>query len=110
MALLKAALVDRSGENATLTIHRLVQTAVMRRLSLEERLRYFDCVVTLLSNGFPNSWNKVTGHQFIAWEKCEQCLPHVNFLIMQSKKYHLHSSNPETFAELIFRCCWQVLS
>ncbi len=78
----------------------------MKRLSPEERVVYFDHVILLLSGGFPNSWNTVTGHQFKAWGKCEKCLPHVSFLIAQSKKYSLRASDSNEFAELILRCCW----
>lgn len=107
-ALLKAGLIDRSSEDATLAVHRLVQAAVMKRLSPPERLRYFNRVVKLLSNGFPNTWNTVTSHQFSSWAKCERCLPHVNFLIVQSNRYKLIPTNPAEFTELILRCCWQV--
>lgn len=107
-ALLKAGLIDRYSEDATLAVHRLVQAAVMKRLSLPERQRYFNRVVKLLSNGFPNTWNTVTSHQFSSWAKCERCLPHVNFLIVQSNRYKLISTNPAEFTELILRCCWQV--
>jgi hypothetical protein len=107
--LLKAALIDRCSENDSLTIHRLVQSAVMKRLTPEERSKYFDVAIKILSNGFPNTWNTVTSHQFTAWAKCEQCLPHVNFLIVQSQKYGLKATDLNTFSELILRCCWCVL-
>jgi len=107
--LLKAALIDRSSETESLTIHRLVQAAVMRRLTEDEKVEYFDVAITILSNGFPNTWNTVTSHQFTAWAKCELCLPHVNFLIEQSKKYCLKARDPKKFSELILRCCWCVL-
>jgi hypothetical protein len=106
--LLKAALIDRSSETESLTIHRLIQAAVMKRLTPNERVNYFDAAITILSYGFPNTWNMVTSHQFTAWAKCEQCLPHVNFLIEQSKKYNLKASDPKKFSELILRCCWCV--
>ena len=105
-ALLKGALIDRSSEDETLTVHRLIQAAVMKRLSSQERMMYFDHVILLLSNGFPNTWNTVTSHQFKAWGQCEKCLPHVSFLIAQSKKYSLRASDSKKFAELILRCCW----
>jgi hypothetical protein len=107
--LLKAALIDRSSEAESLTMHRLVQAAVMRRLTKEEKIDYFDVAITILSNGFPNTWNTVTSHQFTAWAKCELCLPHVNFLIEKTKKHSLKASDPKMFSELILRCCWCVL-
>ena len=96
--LLKSALIDRLYNDKSLSVHRLVQEAVMRRLSAVDRVKYFDRVTTLLSNGFPNSWNTVTSHQFTAWAKCEIFLPHVNFLMKQSEKLRIESqtqvSNP----------------
>ncbi|KAI9846534.1 MAG: hypothetical protein M1837_003955 [Sclerophora amabilis] len=106
-SLLRAALIDRYSEDATLAVHRLVQVAVMKRLSPEEKVKHFDQAITLLSNGFPNTWNTVTSHQFTAWTKCELCLPHVNFLIGQSKRYKLHPSNSKKFAELLFRYLYE---
>ena len=106
--LLKAGLIDKSSENATLSVHRLVQAAVVKRLSPLERLTYFDRTVKLLSNGFPNTWNTVTSHQISSWAKCELCLPHVNFLIVQCNRYRLSPTDPAPFTELILRCCWHV--
>ena len=106
--LLKAALIDRSSETESLTIHRLIQATVMKRLTPNERIEYFDAAITILSYGFPNTWNTVTSHQFTAWAKCELCLPHVNFLIEQSRKNNLKASDPKKFSELILRCCWYV--
>ncbi|KAI9794605.1 MAG: hypothetical protein M1816_004492 [Peltula sp. TS41687] len=104
--LLRAALIDRNSDNATLTIHRLVQAAILKRLSTAEKVKYYDYAITMLSNGFPNTWNTVTSHQFTAWTKCEKCLPHVIFLVAQAERYQLHPTEPEAYAELIFRCCW----
>lgn len=81
----------------------------MRRLTQEEKNNFFNVAITILSNGFPNTWNTVTSHQFTAWAKCEMCLPHVNFLIEQTTKYSLKATDPRMFSELILRCCWCVL-
>lgn len=107
-ALLKTGLIDRFSEDTTLAVHRLVQAAVMKRLSHVEKLTYFNRVVKLLSYGFPNTWNTVTSHQFSSWAKCERCLPHVNYLIVQSNRYNLTPTDPAEFTELILRCCWYV--
>lgn len=75
-------------------------------MSSEERVVYFEHAVELLSYGFPNTMNTVTSHQSTTWEKCERCLPHANFLIVQSNKHHLRASDPVMYADLILRCCW----
>ncbi|KAL2351517.1 hypothetical protein BJ546DRAFT_1029279 [Cryomyces antarcticus] len=106
--LFRAALLDRKGGERTLAVHRLVQAAVIVELTAEDRIKFFNYAVTLLSNGFPNSWNTVTSHQFTAWAKCELCLPHVGSLISRFLGYKLQSSDSRAFAELIFRCCWYV--
>ena len=105
---MKAGLIDRFSKDAMLAAHRLVQSAVMERLSPLEKLKYFNHVVKLLGNGFPNTWNTVTSHQFSSWAKCERCLPHVNFLIVQSNRYKLTPTDPAEYTELILRCCWHV--
>ncbi|EWC47543.1 hypothetical protein DRE_03163 [Drechslerella stenobrocha 248] len=104
--LLRSALVDRCYETGTLSIHRLVQEAVIRTLAEPERTRFVDCTITLLSNSFPNSWGVVAGHQYPAWDKYEICLPHVIFLIQQCERWNIQPSDPKAFSELIFRMAW----
>jgi len=104
--LLKAALIDRSAESATLSIHRLVQATIMNRLSTQERTTYFDLVVRLLGKSFPDSWRSGPGYTYSSWDKCEMCLPHVEFIVQQAEKYKLRASEPLHFAELLLRCSW----
>ncbi|KAK6527448.1 hypothetical protein TWF694_004437 [Orbilia ellipsospora] len=105
--LLRSALVDRFYETGTLSIHRLVQEAIVRRLSSSGlNGKYIDAVIILLSNGFPNSWNTVTSHQFTAWSKCEICLPHVSFLMKQCERLKVKPSDSKAYCELIFRTAW----
>lgn len=107
--LLRAALIERSADDASLSIHRLVQAAVMTRLSAAEKVEFVDKVIHVLGKGFPDTWREDVGHQFKAWSRCEKCLPHVSFLVKQCSKYKLHPSDPEAFAELILRCCWYIV-
>ena len=104
--LLRAALIDRSSEEETLSVHRLIQTAVMNRLDLEEQVTYFDRCIKMLSNSFPNTWNAVTSHQFSNWSKYEKCLPHVMSLMRLSQKHNLPAGDPKLYAELVLRCSW----
>lgn len=105
-ALVRSSLVNRSSAYKALSVHRLVQVAVFTRLSKIERNFLLDSTITLLSNGFPNTWKKTghhQGHSWASWETCGEVLPHVNRLMELVKQYKLNASDPELFAELIFR-------
>ena len=78
----------------------------MSQLSAEEKARLCRHVIALLLSGFPNTWESDVGHQYSAWQACERCLPHVNFLVKQVKKWKLELKTPQTFADLVLRCCW----
>jgi len=103
---LRTALIDKSIEDAVLSIHRLVQASVIRRLTESDRSKYFDATVRMLSWGFPDTWSQDIGHQFQAWTKCDKCLPHVNHLAKQAKKYKISSQNVQLYGELLLRCSW----
>ena len=104
--LLRVALIDKTMEDASLSVHRLVQAAVIRRCTKEDQSKYFDVVVRILSWGFPETWSEDVGHQFQAWAKCEMCLRHVNHLVKQAKRYKILSQNPQDYGELLLRCSW----
>ena len=78
----------------------------MNRLSPGERTEMLDQVIRLLLGGFPNTWQSDVGHQFSAWKACEMCLPHVKFLVVQVSKWDVRPSDPQSFADLVLRCCW----
>ncbi|MCJ1404908.1 hypothetical protein MMC11_008134 [Xylographa trunciseda] len=103
--LLRGALIERF-DDATISIHRLIQSAVLTRLSTEEKTKFSSYAVKLLLQGFPNTWETDVGHQFSAWKLCEMCLPHVNFLVSQVRKWKLMLVDPQSFADLVLRCCW----
>ncbi|KAI0024434.1 P-loop containing nucleoside triphosphate hydrolase protein [Xylariomycetidae sp. FL0641] len=104
--LLQAALINKAIEQPVLSVHRLVQSAAIRRLSKLERPKYFDTAVQLLSWGFPDTWSKDVGHQIDAWKKCEKCLPHIDHLSKLIKQHSIQSSDMEKYAELLLRCSW----
>lgn len=87
-------------------MHRLVQDAVIARLSPAERTVTLDAAIVLLGQGFENTWNKVTNHQFSAWEKCEVRVPHIKALISKSQKLGCRATDAKAFAELVFRFAW----
>ena len=105
-ALLQSTLINKSSEASFLSVHRLLQAAVMRRLSPQAKAGYFDLVIIFLCWGFPDTFSKDIGHQHQSWEKCEMCLPHVDHIVKLQERYSIVSSNTETFAQLLLRCCW----
>ncbi|KAI1802970.1 hypothetical protein F4811DRAFT_554356 [Daldinia bambusicola] len=107
-SLLQAALINKAMDQPVVTVHRLVQSAAIRRLPNSDRPRYFDAVIQLLSWGFPDTWSKDVGHQIDAWKKCEKCLPHIGHIAKLSKKHNIQPGNTQLYAELLLRCSWQV--
>ncbi|KAI9725809.1 MAG: hypothetical protein M1828_002438 [Chrysothrix sp. TS-e1954] len=105
-ALLRTALIEKDQESGVLSIHRLVQAAVMRRLSIPERTERFDTVTRLLTWGFPDRWSQDDGHQRKTWSRCERCLPHVLRLAHNVTEYKIQTSDSQAYAELLLRCCW----
>ncbi|KAL8915671.1 MAG: hypothetical protein Q9172_006778 [Xanthocarpia lactea] len=105
-ALLQSTLINKSSEAGFLSVHRLLQAAVMRKLSSEAKVRYFDAVIGFLCWGFPDTFSKDIGHQHQSWGKCEMCLPHVDHIIKFQERYSISSSKTETYAQMLLRCCW----
>ncbi|KAI9853128.1 MAG: hypothetical protein M1824_001541 [Vezdaea acicularis] len=112
-SLLKLSLLNRSSSQKTLSLHRLVQTAIFCRLSNKEATSFFNITVQLLSSSFPNTWREKghqQGHGWQTWETCKEILPHVQRLIELAKKHKLEANSTE-FAELIFRAgtyLWEI--
>ena len=104
--LLQVALINKNSNTGIISVHRLVQAAVMRRLSDEERSKCFSAVIEILTWGFPNTWSEDVGHQHQSWEISEKCLPHVLHLVQQKEQYRLAPNDPDIFAQLLLRCCW----
>lgn len=98
--------MDKSIEDAILSVHRLVQSAVIRRLTEGAQSNYFDVVVRILSWGFPDTWSEDIGHQFQSWTKCDKCLPHVDHLVKQAKRYNVSPHEVQLYGELLLRCSW----
>jgi hypothetical protein len=104
--LLKSCLIDKNAQNGIISIHRLMQAAVISNQTDFEKERYLKAVICVLSWSFPDTWSEDVGHQFQAWSKCEKCLPHVHYLIAQQRKYKIGLSNPQQYGELLLRCSW----
>lgn len=107
-ALLQAALIDKHATNQYLSIHRLVQAAVMRRASPFLRVKYLDAAIQILRHIFSQSPSDVVSF-LVAWTHerwvlHERCLPHVLHLIKQCKKYDIRPSNTEDLLQLLTPC------
>lgn len=108
--LLKRSLLQRDETDSSLSMHRLVQFAILESLSPQERATILDDAITILSHGFENSWNVVTTHQFENWRHFELRTAHVQALINKSQQFKVVPENSAAFSELIFRCAWCVSS
>ena len=104
--LLQGTLINKNSDAGFLSVHRLLQAAIMRKLSTEVRVGYFDAVVGFLCWGFPDTFSKDIGHQHQSWEICEKCLPHVDHVVTVQERYSIVSSDMEAFSQLLLRCCW----
>ncbi len=106
--LLRVALVNRAASDAVLSIHRLVQSAALRRVDELELTRHLDVAVHILSLGFPSHSGEDIGHQIGAWKRCEKVLPHVYHLVEVVKRPRMRPGDRQKYAELLLRCSWWV--
>ncbi len=106
--LLRAALIEKSIDDAFLSIHQLVQVAVMRRLTEGDRIKYFDTAVRIFSWGVPAKWSEdIDGQQYEAWRKCKRIFSrHFDHLCKQTNRYKIRSRNTQLYGELILRYSW----
>ena len=105
MELTRTSMINRLSASKSVSMHRLVQFAVLSRLSPGSRAIYFDLAVNILYFDFPNTWfdrGAHQGHGWGAWETCSAVLPHVSQL-MELHKYDIKETRPDLWAELIFR-------
>lgn len=106
IGLTKASLVNRLPSHKAISIHRLVQFTVLSRLSVAERTMYLDYAIKVLCCAFPDTWSEMGNHQrhgSSSWELCSTILPHVSWLVGLTEAHNLKTTDPELFAELIFR-------
>jgi hypothetical protein len=87
-------------------MHRIVQFATLSKLTAEEKTFYFQNLVKILSEDYPNTWNErgqYQGHGYQAWETCSATLPHVSSMMAISDRYKIDVPDVEKWAELVFR-------
>ncbi|KAJ5173639.1 uncharacterized protein N7500_001570 [Penicillium coprophilum] len=104
--LIQGALIDKSIESGIISMHRLVQRAVIRRMSVQERERIFSLAVTILAANFPDTYSADVGHQAASWALCERSLPHIESVVSKGAQFKLFEKGNQAFAELLLRCSW----
>ncbi|TLD28819.1 hypothetical protein PspLS_03746 [Pyricularia sp. CBS 133598] len=102
--LMRAALVQRAAQSSDLSMHRLVQSAVRKKLERSTAANLFDVVVHMLCWGFPDHSSVDIGHQISAWARCETCLPHVHHLVGLSRSSGIAALDQHKYADLLLRC------
>ena len=106
MELTRTSMISRLSSSKSVSMHRLVQFAVLSRLSTQDRILNFDLAVNILYFDFPNTWQQRGAHQghgWSSWETCSAILPHVGRLMQVFDKYGIKPTRPEMWAELVFR-------
>jgi hypothetical protein len=105
--LLSSALIDRSLESVSLSklsVHRLIQAAVLRYIPKADRLLYFGYAVDILLEMFPATRKgDFSEYLFTKWEICESCIHHVFILKDRLQEFRLTPLNKRRFAELLNR-------
>jgi hypothetical protein len=99
-------MITTLSASKAISMHRLVQFAVLTRLQGPERVTNFDLAVKILYFDFPNTWQDRGAHQghgWASWETCSAILPHVMRLMGLAQKYKIKSAKPDLWAELVFR-------
>ncbi|KAJ8065271.1 hypothetical protein OCU04_005970 [Sclerotinia nivalis] len=75
-SLFKSALLDKDPTTRNLSLHRLIQTAVLHDLKEEDKLRYLQRSIKLMIKVFPAAWADGTdGYTYSKWDLCRRCLP-----------------------------------
>ena len=104
----KNSLVYKSSTllDGILSVHRVAQAVVINNHNGASRSKYFNAAIQTLSSGFPERWSEDTGHQIETWSSCENCLPHVHYLVTLREKFNIEVTNSQKYSELLLRCSW----
>lgn len=104
--LIQGALIDKSIDSGVISMHRLVQRAVIRRMSVEECEAILSLTVAILTANFPDTYSADVGHQAASWALCERSLPHIESVVNKSAQFKIFEKKNQAFAELLLRCSW----
>ena len=106
--LLEAALMRKDVETGMLSVHRLIQSATLRRMTLDKRVARTDVMVKLLTWAFPDTWSVDVGHQISSWARAEKCIAHAVHLTVLRKSSAINIGDRKNYGELLLRCSWYV--
>ncbi|QSZ35172.1 hypothetical protein DSL72_008039 [Monilinia vaccinii-corymbosi] len=105
--LFRCALLGKDPATRNLSLHKLVQTAILHDLNDEDKLRYLQDSIKLMIKVFPAAWADVTdGYTYSKWDLCRRCLPHVVHLSNYLSGESLGESTVGSFISLLLRCAW----
>ncbi|KAK5088846.1 hypothetical protein LTR05_003068 [Lithohypha guttulata] len=108
--LLQAALIEKNATDQHLSVHRLVQAAVMRKAPDPQKTKYLDAAIQVLRHIFVDHREHADIVNFLKawtserWLLHERCLPHVIHLIRQCMKYNTRSSSEDELLQLLLPC------
>jgi hypothetical protein len=111
--LFRAALIERNAAARSLSLHRLVQTAVLDELDEldgADKSRYLRFVIELMWQAFPSAWPDKGGDGFTwtTWDKCQRCLPHMTHISRQLPAQKMTENDVLDLIELLLRSAWSV--
>lgn len=89
-------------------MHKLVQRAVIHRMSHKERQEVFSILVDILMADTPNRYTVDLGHQVSTWAQCERALPHIETMLERNSEYSLFTPTSQKPADLALHCGWYV--
>ena len=106
--LLQRSLIDKSSESGVISMHRVVQRVVIRRMSDEERDKTFLLAIAIVSANFPDTYSADIGHQIASWNDCKKNLTHIESIVSKGTEFKIFEGENQPFAELLLRCSWYV--
>ncbi|KAF9894822.1 hypothetical protein FE257_004443 [Aspergillus nanangensis] len=88
-----------------LSVHRLVQDAVLEKMSPLVRSKTLEIVVNLIESSFP--WQSDEGLLMSDnWEMCEVYYSQIVSLQKRFHQYGIEANAPIRFAQLLYHCSW----
>ncbi|CEL03041.1 hypothetical protein ASPCAL04199 [Aspergillus calidoustus] len=91
--------------NGVLSVHRLVQEAVLDAMTIEKRTRTFQAVTRYIHASFPRQSEQgalMSG----SWDACEAYYLHIVSLEQKFRLHPVQLPQPIEFAELLYHCSW----
>lgn len=91
--------------NESISIHRLLQEAVLGRIDVSTRQCAFRVATQIVRNVFPRQ-SKEGLLMSPSWDKCSRYFNHIENLDRRCRELDILLTDPLEFAELIYYCSW----